>query len=212
MNNHASSALFVALITLFLVAACAAPAAPGPSASASQPPASVVTPSATAQETPAAPVVTLHLADAEDPGRSSQTWIDKFISAVSDNSAGGVRIEPIYNAGGDEEKPEEEVVAQRVMSGDVEMAIVPIRAWGDVGVTSLDALQAPLLIDNDALFTAVAKDPLVDPLLGAMYRPGTGRVGGLWPDDLRHVFTWETRRTTDRRGRPDLEGAKVAGR
>ena len=76
------------------------------------------------------------------------------------------------------------------MAGDVELALVPVRGWNDVGVTSLQALEAPLLVDSDALLTAVAADPLVQPLLDRM--GDQGLVGlSAWPDDLRHPFTWD---------------------
>ena len=90
------------------------------------------------------------LADAEDQGRSSQRWIDKFIEKVTADSGGAITIEPIYNAGGgNDDKPGELVVAGQVIAGDVELALVPVRAWNDAGVTSLQALEAPLLIDSD---------------------------------------------------------------
>jgi len=127
---------------------------------------------------------------------------------VSADSGGTISIEPIYNAGGgNEDKPGEVIVAGQVIAGDVELALVPVRAWSDVGVTSLQALGAPLLIDSDALITAVAASPLVEPLLDAMLEQGL--VGlSVWPDGLRHPFAWE------QNGPPilaaaDLKGAKM---
>ena len=183
-----------------VVTSAAAPAATSAGSSASAP-------AAQATMAPVGPTVTLRMADAEDQGRSSQPWIDRFVSAVARDSGGAITIDVLYNAGGEEAKPEEQIVAERVMSGGVELALVPVRAWNDVGVVSLQALEAPLLIDNDALLTAVARDPLVQPLLDGMRAQGL--IGlSVWPDDLRHPFAWE------KNGPPivkasDFKGAKI---
>src|SRR5215212_9011637 len=82
------------------------------------------------------PAVTLRLGDAEDQGRSSQPWIDEFIRRVTADSNGSITIEPVYNAGGgNEDKPGEIVVAEQLVAGDFELALVPVRAWSDAGVT-----------------------------------------------------------------------------
>ena len=150
-----------------------------------------LTASPAGQVTPVGPAVTLRLADAEDQGRSSQPWIDEFIRKVTTDSGGSITIDPIYNAGGgNEDKPGELVVTGQLVAGDYELALEPVRAWSDAGVTSLEALEAPLLVDNDSLLTAVAGDPLVQPLLDGMKAQGV--VGlSIWPDDLRHPFAWE---------------------
>ena len=164
--------------------------------------ASPVTPSTVAAD---APRVTLRMADAESQGQSSQPWIDKFVNEVAGQSGGTIAIDVLYKVGGGNvDKAGELTVARQVVAGDVELALVPVRAWSDVGVTSLQALEAPMLIDSDALLTAVAADPLTEPLLGAMQEQGI--VGlSIWPEDLRHPFTWE------QNGPPILEAADLAG-
>lgn len=154
------------------------------------------------------PPVTLRLADAEAQGRSSQPWIDRFMAKVTTDSGGTITIEPIYKAGGGNvDKPGEVIVASQVIAGDVELALVPVRAWNDVGVTSLQALAAPLLIDSDALLTGVAADPLVEPLLDGMVEHGVVGLSA-WPDDLRHPFAWEQNGPPFLRA-SDMKGAKV---
>ena len=78
-----------------------------------------------------------------------------------------------------------------MISSDVDLAVVPVRTWSDAGVTSLQALQAPFLIDNDALLTAVTgDDALVQPLLDGMQEQGL--VGlAVWPEGLRHPLAFE---------------------
>jgi len=193
-------------VAIALLVGCAAQTVPGPPGS----PTNTTPPAATATQAraQAGPPVTLRLADAEAQGRSSQPWIDEFIAKVTADSGGTITIEPIYKAGGGNvDSPGESIVAGQVMSGEVELALVPVRAWSDVGVTSLQALIAPVLIDSDELLTAVASDPLVEPLLDGMLQHGVIGLSA-WPDGLRHLFAWEAN------GPPflnasDLEDSKV---
>jgi len=146
--------------------------------------------SASPDPTAAAVAITLRLATAEDKNLPSQPFLDRFVAEVAKASGGSMAVEVTYKAAGEVAMSEQQV-ADRVIAGDVDMAVVPVRAWSDVGVTSLQALQAPFLIDNDALLTAVTTDDaLVQPLLDGMREQGL--IGlAVWPEDLRHPFTFE---------------------
>ena len=79
-------------------------------------------------------------------------------------------------------------MADLVQRGETDLAVVSSRAWDLAGVTSLQALQAPYLIDNDALSLAVAQSDVARRSLDAM---GNSVVGlTLWPEDLRHLFSF----------------------
>lgn len=167
----------------FAACSAGAPVSPAPSEQVS-------IASASPAPTAAGAEITLRLANPEDPDRPSQPFLDRFVSEVAKGSGGSMAVSVIYHAGGDDDVPKEQVVAGQVIAGDVEMALVPTRSWSDVGVTSLQALMAPFLIDNDALLTAVTTDPLVQPMLDGMTEQGL--VGlTVWPEDLRHPFTFE---------------------
>jgi TRAP-type C4-dicarboxylate transport system substrate-binding protein len=99
-------------------------------------------------------------------------------------------VEIIYAAGG-HDADKEMITARRVQDGDVELALIPTRAWGDIGVTSLQALMAPFLIDSDGLLRAVGTDPTtLEPMLDGMAEQGL--VGlAIWPESLRQLFTFE---------------------
>src|SRR5262249_40899880 len=116
---------------------------------------------------PVGPAATLRLGTAEADDAPIEPWLEKFINDVASESGGAITIDVVYHAGG-EADDREPAVARRVISGDLELGLIPVRAWNDVGVTSLQALQAPLGIDDEALQVAVAADPLVDPLLAGM--------------------------------------------
>jgi TRAP-type C4-dicarboxylate transport system substrate-binding protein len=149
------------------------------------------------------PAVTLRLATPEDQDRRGEAILGAFRDEVARASRGSMAVDIVWSTGGLMDD-KERVTAQRVMSGDVELAAVPVRAWNDVGVTSLQALMAPSLIDGDAILRAVADDPLVAPMLDGM--ADQGLVGlAIWPEDLRHPFTF------DQNGPPLLSPADFQG-
>ena len=138
----------------------------------------------------AEPIVTLRLATAEDEGRPSEPFLQAFKSEVEAASAGSMTVDILYHAGGDDPLPKDAIAARRVLSGDVDMAVIPVRAWSDAGVTSFQAFAAPFLIDDDALAIAATSDPLVEPMIADAASHGVVALG-IWPEDLRHPFTFE---------------------
>ena len=61
------------------------------------------------------------------------------MEALSD---GQLLIEPIWHAGGDPFPANaDQVVARMVVNGQLDMGIIPARAWDTEGVTSLRALN-----------------------------------------------------------------------
>jgi TRAP-type C4-dicarboxylate transport system substrate-binding protein len=148
-------------------------------------------PAPAASSTPGAltdsPVV-LRLAVSDGVGAPSEPAVDKFVHDLAAASGGNVTIAPTFDAGKDTSKGFELGVADLVQRGEADLALVSSRAWDLVGVTSLQALQAPYLIDNDALIVAVAQSDVARRSLEAM---GAGVVGlTLWPEDLRHLFSF----------------------
>jgi TRAP-type C4-dicarboxylate transport system substrate-binding protein len=140
-------------------------------------------PSAFAQDDP----VTLRLAVADAEGRPSTPFVLEFIEQVETLSNGSITIEPIWDAGRDTEVGFETGVIEHVTEGDFELGLAGSRAWNGAGVTSFDALQAPFLIDNDALAEAVVVSDVAARMLEGM--SSAGMVGlTLWPEDLRHPF------------------------
>lgn len=134
------------------------------------------------------PPVTLRLAVSDDAGKPSEPDANKFVSDVAAASGGNMAIAPTFDAGRKTAKGFELGVADLVQRSETDLAIVSARAWDLAGVTSLQALQAPYLIDNDALALAVARSDVARRGLDAM---GNGVVGlTMWPEDLRHLFSF----------------------
>ena len=140
--------------------------------------------------TAAEPVVALRLATPEDPDRPSESFLQTFKAEVERASSGGMTVEILYHAGGDDPSPKEAIAAERVLTGDVELAVIPVRAWNDVGVTSFQAFATPFLIDDDALAIAATQDPLLDPMVADAANAGIVALS-VWPEDLRHPFAFQ---------------------
>jgi TRAP-type C4-dicarboxylate transport system substrate-binding protein len=71
-----------------------------------------------------------------------------------------------------------------VQSGHADIAIVPIRAFAFVGVTSFDALMAPMLIDNMELQEQVINDSVASEMVDGVKSAGFAGIGVL-PGPIR---------------------------
>jgi TRAP-type transport system periplasmic protein len=117
-----------------------------------------------------------------------QPYVIEFIEQVKTLSNGKITIEPFYRAGDDTEVGYEAGVIEHVTKGDFELGLAASRSWDKV--KSLQALQAPFLIDNDALAEAVATSDTATKMLESLSSAGV--VGlTLWPEELRHPFAFE---------------------
>jgi TRAP-type C4-dicarboxylate transport system substrate-binding protein len=152
--------------------------------------------------------VTLRLATADPTGTPSQSQIEHFAHEVESRSGGRLHIEPVYDAARNEqaggELPDwDQVAGRRVVSGELEMGLIAARAWDTEGVTSLQALQAPFLIDSEALLTAVVTGETADDLLNGLDAVGLTGLA-LFPESLRHLFLFGEHPSWD-----DLTGKAV---
>jgi TRAP-type C4-dicarboxylate transport system substrate-binding protein len=136
--------------------------------------------------------VTLRLATPDPAGAPSQNQIEHFAEEVESRSGGRLHIEPTYDAafndqGGGNLPDWDQVTGRRVVSGELEMGLIPARAWDTEGVTSLQALHAPFLVDSEALMTAVVSGEMADDLLSGLDAVGLTGLA-LFPEGLRHLF------------------------
>lgn len=139
--------------------------------------------------TPAADTpVTLRLAVADEEGRPSDPYVHEFIDQVKTISNGNITIEPIWDAGANTPAGFEKGTIELVSGGKADLGLAASRAWDTENITSFQALQAPFLIDNDALAIAVAQSDIARRMLENL--SSSGVVGlTLWPEDLRHPFS-----------------------
>ena len=109
--------------------------------------------------------------------------LDRFTSAVARLSHGAIRIDVKSGWRLGQVRFENGLIGD-VRSGKADLGVVGSRAWDSVGVTSLRALVAPLLIDSYALQDRILRSPLMREMLKGL-RP-LGLVGvGVLPGPLR---------------------------
>ena len=136
----------------------------------------------------AAPV-SLRMVTVEGQGAPYADGVAEFARQVEDLSAGSVRIDIVWEWGngvlrrvrtGADQK-----VAGLVQNGKLDLGLIPARAWDELGVTSLQALQAPFLVSSEDLVEQVVEgDPAAEMLAGL---DKAGVVGlALLPEGLRH--------------------------
>jgi len=132
--------------------------------------------------------LTLRLAISDEQGYPSEPYALEFIDQVNILSNGEITIKPIWNAGKKTKAGFETGVIQSVKEGKADFGLAAARAWDTEDIKSFQALQAPFLIDNDALAEAVATSDIAAKMLDSLSPAGV--VGlTLWPEDLRHPFS-----------------------
>jgi TRAP-type C4-dicarboxylate transport system substrate-binding protein len=130
--------------------------------------------------------VTLRIGTFDLDGTPAGDQIEDFARRVERLSGGELRIEPVWRAA-DAGSDWDQRVARSVMSGELEMGLIPTRAWDTEGVTSLRVLNAPFLITSDDLLAEVVSGGLAEEMLSGL--EGAGVVGlALFPEGLHHPF------------------------
>jgi TRAP-type transport system periplasmic protein len=168
---------YVLIVAMLVLMACAPQAAAAPIPTSA--------PAATPMQVEP---ITLRMAVADQEGRPSDPYVHEFINEVNTLSNGNINIEPTWDAGADTTPSFEQGVVTLVKAGQYDLGLAGSRAWDGLGVTSFQALQAPFLIDNDALAEAVASSDIAARTLDGLSPTGLAGLA-LWPEDLRHPFS-----------------------
>lgn len=152
----------------------------------------------------ARPPLTLTLGSQDSANTLGGAIIEEFARQVTEASDGAVVIEPVWRAAGENEADWDQKVARMVASGELDLGLIPARAWDTEGVSTLQALHAPLLVDSNALVEAVVTDALASEMLSGLEEAGVTGLA-LVPESLRHPFSF---------GEPilepdDLQGQKI---
>lgn len=138
-----------------------------------------------------APPVTLRLGTHDGESSPTGSVVRDFARRVQESSGGELIVEPVYRAGsadGLEERDWDQRVARRVRRGDLDMGLIPSRAWDTEGVSSLRVLNAPMLLTSQALVGDVVQSELAERMLAGLETAGVTGLA-LLPDGLRHVFS-----------------------
>jgi TRAP-type C4-dicarboxylate transport system substrate-binding protein len=133
--------------------------------------------------------ITLRLATPDRAGFPGANLIAYFADDVRRRSHGSIRIIVTYNAAGDGPQWDQRV-AGLIRIGKFDLGQVPSRAWDVLGVRSMQALQAPFLLQTPMQVQRVAEDAQLQSTMLAGLRP-LGITGlALVPESLRHPFAF----------------------
>ena len=138
----------------------------------------------------AAPPTTLRLATEDDPARPGADQIFEFAKHVKALSGDELVVEPVWDANGDQADDWDQVVARMVVRGDMEMGMVPARAWDTEGVASLRALHAPFLVTSEQAMADIATGELAAEMLAGLETVGITGLA-LVPEGLRKVVLFK---------------------
>src|SRR5712691_5304670 len=146
----------------------------------------------------------LTVADSNGIDQSDTTAIQHFARQVAKRSGGSLRIHITYQAAGSSTPYIEERVIRSVQAGRYDLGWIGARAWDEVGVNSLRALQAPFLITSTRLLDRVATSPVAREMLASL---SSRHVVGLAlvPDFLRHPIGITRKLTSP----TDFAGARI---
>jgi C4-dicarboxylate-binding protein DctP len=128
--------------------------------------------------------VTLAMGVTDPKGRPTTPTIEFFVNQVAELSKGSIRLDVSWNAGEGTTDPEQ-AIARRVKSGALDLGWIGSRAWDTEGVTSLQALQAPFLITDNKLLSAVVSSPMATDMLAGLKAADVEGLG-MYPDQFRH--------------------------
>jgi TRAP-type C4-dicarboxylate transport system substrate-binding protein len=109
--------------------------------------------------------------------------IEHFVSQVKERSSGNLRVQ-VASTWGDYADDAEQQVVRAVAAGKADLGWAGARVFDTMGVTSFQALQAPMLIDSYALEQAVVASDLPGQMLQGLTKVGVRGLGVL-PDGLR---------------------------
>jgi TRAP-type C4-dicarboxylate transport system substrate-binding protein len=131
--------------------------------------------------------ISLRAGTNDDASRPSGRAIVEFAAQVRSLSGGKLSIEPVWEAAGPEVRNWDQVVARKVVNGELDLGMIPARSWDTEGVTTFQALQAPFVVTSDTLLNRVTAGDLAAQMLAGL--DGTGVKGlTLIPEGLRHPF------------------------
>ena len=137
---------------------------------------------------PAVPI-TLRIGTDDDPDRPAADQINHSAADVDEISHGQLVIEPVWHAAGDNPGAWDQRVAHLVVAGELDMGMIPARAWDTEGVTSLRALQAPFLLSTNDLVGQVMTADMANEMLAGLDQAGVTGLA-LVPESQREIFSF----------------------
>lgn len=140
---------------------------------------------------PPAPSLSLTLASPDLSTDPNAPLVKHFSDEVARLSQNAIQIEPRWDVTPPGTHHWDQQTAALVADGNYDLALVPSRAFDELGVDSLKALTAPFLIQSQDLLRAVLESPRRQQLMAGL--PSAGVVGiDLFPSQFTHPFGFDT--------------------
>jgi TRAP-type C4-dicarboxylate transport system substrate-binding protein len=121
------------------------------------------------------------------PGNNFPTSIGRFAEEVERLSDGTIRIEYVDDMWHDGDPAQEVRLIEDVQAGNVDIGWVGARIFDSFGITSFQALLAPLLVDSYELQAAVFEARIPTQMLEGVEQIGLAGIGVL-PGPLRKIM------------------------
>jgi TRAP-type C4-dicarboxylate transport system substrate-binding protein len=135
--------------------------------------------------------VTLTMGTDDATGKPAADQVEEFARQVKSRSGGTLQIEPRLQAIGPPQPAWDQKVLRLVVEGDLDLGMIPSRAWDTEGVDTLRALNAPFVLTTDeAVNTVVTDDELAADLMEGLDEVGVTGLA-LVPESLRHLFLYD---------------------
>lgn len=133
----------------------------------------------------------LRLGSSDDGQGPPGDQIEEFARQVETRSGGKLVIEPVWHAGGQELWDHDQAVARNVVSGELDMALVPSRTWDSEGILTLRALSAPFLVTSSGVLKEAVEPELADGMLAGLDEVGLKGLT-LIPEGLQLLFSFRS--------------------
>ena len=141
--------------------------------------------------------VTVTVGTDEHADSPAALMLGLFADEVSRRSDGLVQVDVTFSAAGSGAAWDQRVI-EDVADGEFDLVVARAGAWQGVGVTSLDVLQLPRLVDTDAQANRlVADDETVERLLTGLEPIGFTGLG-LFPEAPRYLMLLDGSHQFDR--------------
>jgi TRAP-type C4-dicarboxylate transport system substrate-binding protein len=131
--------------------------------------------------------VTLRLGTPEEAGRPGYEIAQRFAATVRKDSDAAVTVN-VTQAGIDEPAFDQASIDE-LINGQYDLALVPARAWHSRGITTLEALQLPTLVETDDQADRIAQSSAVPDMLAGLEPAGLTGLA-IYPEGLRHFATF----------------------
>ncbi len=151
-------------------------------------------------------VVTLTIVTPDFPGRLGADQVTDYARRVHELSEGTMRVDPVFDVLGPEVRQWDQRIARMVAGGELDMGLIPARAWDTEGVLSMRALHAPFLVTEREVLQQVLSGEMAGTMLAGLEPIGLTGLDFLI-EGMRYIVSYDAALTTPE----SLDGLTIRG-